>query len=84
MQCSIMLENYADDAGKYNEPRLSILIHKFPPNDETVMKLWNEVTTSCGNDVHVVDSIAGTEVQGSLQLDFFLPTSFLQKHYFLI
>ena len=83
-QYSITLENYADDAGKYNEPRLSILIHNFPPDDKMVMKLWNEITSSCGNDVHVVDSIAGIEVQGSLQLqlDFFLPTSFLQKHYY--
>ena len=81
---SITIEKHAVNTSNY-EPRLSILIHNVTPVDAVVMKAWKEAITTCDDKVymHVVDSIAGRETDGKLQLDFYLPVSFLQDNYYV-
>ena len=80
---SITLEKHAFNMSSYNEPRFSILIHNVPPIDAVVLKAWKAaiITRDDKVNVHVVDSIAGRETNEKIQLDFYLPVSFLQEDY---
>ena len=83
-QFSITLDKHAADTSIYIEPRLSILIHNVLPADKVVMKVWKEVIATCDDNVHVhvIDCIAGREINGITQLDFFLPVNLPKKDYY--
>lgn len=75
-QCSVEVFHSGID---YNEPRYAIIIHQ-RSRLLNMYSLWNQITSGC-YDVHVIDSLAGSQLDETLKIDFFAPQDLICGEY---
>ncbi|XP_065911531.1 uncharacterized protein [Dysidea avara] len=78
-QCSVKIVH---GGVNYDEPRYAIIIHHRTISFN-MYTVWKQITSGCDDDVHVIDCLAGSEVDGALKFDFFAPQELLSGEYTL-
>jgi len=76
-QCSVEIFHSGVD---YNEPRYVVVMHQRSKSLD-MYSVWKQTTSSGCDNVHVIDSLAGSQVDEALRFDFFAPQDLLCGEY---
>ena len=74
-QFSLTFEVQPSGTDTVSTPSFVLFLHRASCTDLLQMLL------SWGNDIHLIDCLAGSEIGGKLKLDFFVPPSFAEDGY---